>query len=80
MNWLAKINRINIIINYCCTRVLFYAKMLKETETEETIVFFVIFLSLVAFQLGGGGTGYAYGERSPQPPKVMGRWAIFVTF
>ena len=30
-----------------------YSKMLKETETEETIVFFVTFLSLVAFQLGG---------------------------
>ena len=28
--------------------------MLKETETEETIVFFVTFLSLVAFQLGVG--------------------------
>ena len=28
--------------------------MLKETETEETIVFFVTFLSLVAFQLGEG--------------------------
>ena len=27
--------------------------MLKETETEETIVFFVTFLSLVAFHLGG---------------------------
>ena len=27
--------------------------MLKETETEETIVFFVTFLSLIAFQLGG---------------------------
>ena len=26
--------------------------MLKETETEETIGFFVIVLSLVAFQLG----------------------------
>ena len=38
--------------------------MLKETETEETIVFFVTFLSLVAFQLGGGRPpgppGYAY--------------------
>ena len=44
---------INIIIDYCCTRVLLYAKMLKETE--ETIVFFVTFLSLVAFQLGGAG-------------------------
>ena len=28
--------------------------MLKETETEETIVFFVTILSLVAFQLGRG--------------------------
>ena len=27
--------------------------MLNETETEETIVFYVTFLSLVAFQLGG---------------------------
>ena len=27
--------------------------MLKETETEETIAFFVTFLSLVAFQLEG---------------------------
>ena len=38
--------------------------MLKETETEETTVFFVTFLSLLAFQLGGGGGvgphGYAY--------------------
>ena len=29
--------------------------MQKETETEETIVFFVTFLSLVAFQLGVPG-------------------------
>ena len=28
---------VNIIVNYCCMRVLFYAKMLKETE--ETIGF-----------------------------------------
>ena len=28
--------------------------MLKETKTEETIVFFVTFLSLVAFELGEG--------------------------
>ena len=35
-------------------RVLLYAKLLKETEPEETIVFFVTFLSLVAFQLEGG--------------------------
>ena len=31
--------------------------MLKETETKETVVFFVTFLSLVAFQLGGGPLG-----------------------
>ena len=40
--------------------------MLKETETEDTIVFFATFLSLVAFQLGGGGArappGYAYAS------------------
>ena len=35
--------------------------MLKETETEETIVFFVTFLSLVAFQLGRR-------DRAPAPP------------
>ena len=35
-------------------RILLYAKMLKETITEKTVVFFVTFLSLVAFQLGGG--------------------------
>ena len=37
--------------------------MLKETEAEETKGFFVTFLSLVTFQLGGGGggiPGYAY--------------------
>ena len=39
--------------------------MLKETEAEETIVVFVTFLTLVAFQLWGVGPlglpGYAYG-------------------
>ena len=37
--------------------------MLKETEAEETIDFFVAFLSLVAFRLGGQAPcppGYAY--------------------
>ena len=33
---------------------MLYAKMLKETQTEETIVFIVTFLSLGAFQLGVG--------------------------
>ena len=32
---------------------MLYAKMLKETETKETLGFFVTFLSMVAFQLGG---------------------------
>ena len=37
--------------------------MLKETQTEDTIVFYVTFLSLGAFQLGAGPLppfGYAY--------------------
>ena len=36
--------------------------MLKETEREETIGFFVVFLSLVAFQLGEA--------RGPSPPPL----------
>ena len=31
--------------------------MLKETETEKTIDVFVTFLSIVLFQLVGGGAG-----------------------
>ena len=46
---------------YCCTRIRCPRKMLKETETEETIGFFVTFLPLVAFQLGGRAT-------RPPPP------------
>ena len=52
-------------------RVLLYAKMLKETKAEETIVIFVTFLSLVAFQLGGGRPpcappDFAYGIKDVQ--------------
>ena len=36
---------------YCY--LLLHAKMLKEIESKETIVVFVTFLSLVAFQLRG---------------------------
>ena len=36
-----------IVVNFCFTRVLLYAKILRETE--ETIGFCVTFLSLVAF-------------------------------
>ena len=44
-------------------------KCKKETETEETIGFFVTFLSLVKFQLGGRAPcpspfGYAYAPSS----------------
>ena len=42
--------------NYCFTRVLLYAMMLKKTETEKHRLF-VTFLLLVSFQLGGGGSG-----------------------
>ena len=48
LNWLAKIklrgpgrHDRQIVVNYCFTRVLLYAKMLRETETEETIGFYV---------------------------------------
>ena len=30
---------VNIIVNYYCTRVLLHTKMIKKTETEETIDF-----------------------------------------
>ena len=43
---------------------VFYAKMLRETETEEALGFFVIFLSLVVVQLGGGPA------RPPPPPRL----------
>ena len=39
--------------------------MLKETETEETVNFFIPFLSLVAFQLGGW---------APCPPSWLRLW------
>ena len=40
---------VNIIANYGCTRVLQYAKMLKEAKIKETICVFVTFLTLVTF-------------------------------
>ena len=49
LNWLEKIelrgyagppwSSVLFIVNYYCTRVLLYAKMLKETENEETRCF-----------------------------------------
>ena len=32
------------IVNYCCMRGLLYAKMLKETENEETRLFCRVFV------------------------------------
>ena len=46
-------------------RVLLKAKMLKEAKTEEPTVFFVTFLSLVAFQLGKEGGGGPPGHPPP---------------
>ena len=56
---------VKINVNYFCTRVCCTRKMLIETETEETIGFFVTFLSLVALLFGEGRPlnpppGYAY--------------------
>ena len=52
-------------------RVLFHAKML--TETKETI-FFAIFLSLVAFQLGGGPGPLAMPM--PQAPYTFSQYLV----
>ena len=56
---------------------MLYAKNAKKTETEETIGFFVTFLSLMAFQLGGPGLldppGYAYEQ---EHRKFSERYAI----
>ena len=55
---------INIIFNYCCTRVL-YAKILKKSKTDETVRFFSHFchwwqLDLrEAGHLGSPGSAYA---------------------
>ena len=47
-------------------RLLLYAKMQKETETEKTLGFNVTFLLFVAFQSYrlGPPSGYAYAQWS----------------
>ena len=70
-NWSAKIELrepgplvVNIIVNYCCTRILFYTKRDEKTETEETIGFFYhVFINGGILIWGGDGPlfGYAYG-------------------
>ena len=56
-------------------RVQLHAKLLKETETEETIVFFVTFFIIGSISIGGGAgpwpppPGYAYGVLFGLPKK-----------
>ena len=47
---------VNIIVSYCCTRVLFivHKDAKKKLKLKKSIGFFVTFLSLVVFQLEGG--------------------------
>ena len=59
---------VSIIVNYCCTRDAVRKTYKKRTETEETIFFFVTFLSLDAFQLKGRGWGRGF---CPPPPLAM---------
>ena len=53
---------------------LLYAKMLKETETEETIVFFCGIFNIGSISIGGGGgpgpPGYAYALEACLVEKV----------
>ena len=44
------------IVNYCCTRVLLYAKMLKETGNEEPRFFCQIFV------IGGTSIEACFGK------------------
>ena len=44
---------VNFIVNYCCTGILFLAKMIKKPETEETRLFCHIFI-ISWFLIGGG--------------------------
>ena len=63
LNWLAKIELKGAWGPWSLILLLVAVvseKCIKETETEETIGFFVIFLSLVKFQLRG--------TRAPCPP------------
>ena len=57
LNWLAKIELRGTRRPWCSILLISYTvvseKCQKETETEETIGFFVTFLSLVKFQFGG---------------------------
>ena len=59
--------------------------MLKKTETEKTIGFFVTFLSLEKFQFGGGRAlwpsfGYAYAPSEKNKSGVHKFSARFLAF
>ena len=61
LNWLAKFELSGpefpgrqYIVNYCYARVLLYAKMLKESETEEARRFCYLFL-IGEISIGEGG-------------------------
>ena len=43
-----------LLITVVCVYSKLYAKMLKETKTEETIVFFVTFFIIGSISIGGG--------------------------
>ena len=69
-NWLGPIPLVvDIIVDYCYTRVLFYTKNAKRNWNWRNIRLFVSFLSLVAFQFEGcpgplGHPGYANGFKT----------------
>ena len=61
---LDKYSRINIIVNYGCTHVLLYAKMLKKLKLKNNSLFCDIFI-IVSISIGGKRpleppSGYAY--------------------
>ena len=66
-------------------RVRLFAKMLGETETEETIGFLSHFLSLVVFHAIGGGVvllnppGYAQGRGELLLKSGLNRWLRLLT-
>ena len=58
---------VNIIVNYCCTGALLYAKVLKVTENEEKrLACQIFFIDGISIRWVGVGTrassppGYAY--------------------
>ena len=69
---------LNIIRDYCSTRVLLYAKMLKETKNEETRLFCHIFI------IGGISIGWGKGTGLPttlaKPANVTSMLFVILRF